>query len=160
MFFALKWHVAVRFFALLLLFIAGISFVRSKNMWIFICILLFSFGLVIFNNDIFLKLYPVLMNFNVCFMFASSLHRTPLIEKVAIKMGYMLDAKQKRYAKRVTSIWAIFMLCLAVFSLITVFLSDEIWVIFNGLISYILIGMMICVEFIVRKKVMDVHRNK
>ena len=39
-------------------------------------------------------------------------------------------------------------------SCITVFLSTEIWALFNGLISYILIGLMFVAEFIVRRKVL------
>ena len=159
-FLALNAHVAVRFLALLLLAIAGISFARNKNIWIFICVLLFSIGLVIFNDDIFLKLYPVLMNIGVCLMFALSLRGTPLIEKIAKKMGHSLDTKQKEYTRHVTCIWAIFMFCLAVISFITVFLSNEIWVMFNGLISYILIAIMIGVEFIVRKRFINVRGNK
>ena len=71
-----------------------------------------------------------------------------------------LDTKQKEYTRHVTCIWAIFMFCLAVISFITVFLSNEIWVMFNGLISYILIAIMIGVEFIVRKRFINVRGNK
>ncbi|MBO7644860.1 MAG: hypothetical protein J6S57_00985 [Alphaproteobacteria bacterium] len=93
-------------------------------------------------------------------MFALSLRDTPLIEKFAKQFGYKLDEKQQKYTKQATHAWALFMFCLAVISFVTVFLSDEIWVIFNGLISYILIAMMMGVEFIIRKKVINVHGNK
>ena len=49
---------------------------------------------------------------------------------------------------------------LAVISCVTIFLSDEIWVLFNGLISYILIAIMMGIELLVRKKIAYVHRNK
>ena len=125
-----------------------------------LCISLLGLGLVLYNNDIFLKLYPVLMNLGVCVMFALSLSGTPLIEKFAEKMGYHLGAEQKEYTKRVTCAWAIFMFCMTIISLITVFLSNEVWVVFNGLISYILISIMMGIEFMVRKKVINVHRDK
>lgn len=159
-FLALKKHVAMRFLVLLLVVAAGISFVRNKNIWIFACILLFGAGLIVFNDNIFLKLYPVLMNISVCLMFALSLRNIPLIEKIAKKMGYDLDINQKEYARRTTIAWAIFMFCLTVISFVTVFLSDEIWVMFNGLISYILIAIMMSVEFLIRKRFTNVHRNK
>lgn len=159
-FVALNEGVDLRFLALLLLLSAGISFFRNKNIWVFLCVLLLSLCLVVCNNDLFLKLYPVLMNLSVCFIFALSLRGTPLIEKIAKKMGHNLGPKQKEYTRRVTLAWAIFMLCLAIISLITVFLSNEIWVMFNGLISYVLIAIMIGVEFVIRKKVMNVHRDK
>ena len=159
-FVALNESVDIRFLALLLLLAAGISSYRNKNIWIFLCVLFFGFGLAVYKNDIFLKLYPVLMNLSMCFIFALSLRGMPLIERFAKKMGYNLGSEQKKYTKRVTYAWAIFMLCLAIISFVTVFLSNEIWVIFNGLISYILIATMIGVEFVVRKKVMNVHRDK
>lgn len=159
-FFALKRHVTVRALALLLLGIAGISFCRHKNIWLFIFILLLGTGLVIFNDDIFLKLYPVLMNACMCLMFALSLRGVPLIERVAKKIGYNLDESQREYTRRVTYAWAIFMFCLAVVSFVTVFLSDEVWVLFNGLISYVLIAIMIVVEFIIRKRFIDVRGGK
>lgn len=159
-FLALKKHVVVRFLGLLLLAAAGISFIRHKNIWIFICVLLFGAGLIVFNDDIFLKLYPVLMNTSVCLMFALSLRDTPLVEKIAKKMGYSLDTQQKEYTRHVTCAWAIFMFLLAIVSFITVFLSDETWVLFNGLISYILIAIMMGVEFLVRKRFMNVRGNK
>ena len=159
-FLALKKHMALRFLALLLLVVAGTSFVRNKNIWIFFCVLLFSAGLVIFNDAIFLKLYPVLMNISVCLMFALSMRDVPLIEKFAKKMGYNLDKNQKEYTKKATCVWAIFMFLLSVISLITVFLSNEIWVMFNGLISYILIAIMMGAEFLVRKRLLNVRRNK
>ena len=159
-FLALKKHVVVRFLGLLLLAAAGISFIRHKNIWIFICVLLFGAGLIVFNDDIFLKLYPVLMNTSVCLMFALSLRDTPLVEKIAKKIGYSLDTQQKEYTRHVTCAWAIFMFLLAIVSFITVFLSDETWVLFNGLISYILIAIMMGVEFLVRKRFMNVRGNK
>lgn len=122
--------------------------------------LLFGVGLIVFNDDIFLKLYPVLMNISVCLVFALSLRETPLVEQFAEKMGHKLDAVQKEYTRRVTYAWAIFMFFLAIASTITVFLSDEIWTLFNGLISYILIAIMMGTEFIIRKRVMNARRDK
>ena len=159
-FLILKKHMPVRFLALFLLTIAGMTFIRNKNIWIFACLLLLGTGLIIFNDNVFLKLYPVLMNINVGLMFALSLRGTPLIEKFAKKMGQNLNTKQKEYAKSATCAWAVFMLCLTIVSFITVFLSDEIWVLFNGLISYILIAIMMGTEFIIRKRFVNVHRNK
>ena len=159
-FYALKKHLAVRALALLLLTVGGISFVRNKNKWLFLCVLLCGIGLIICNNDIFLKIYPVLMNISVCLMFALSLHDVPLIEKFALKTGHKLNFEQRKYTRAATRTWAIFMLCLTMISLATVFLSNEIWVMFNGLISYILIAIMMGVEFIVRKKVKNANTDK
>ncbi len=159
-FFALKAQVAWRVMAIFLLAVAGISLVRNKNIWMFFCILFLCLGLIICKQDIFLKLYPVVMNLCVCLMFAGSVRGTPVIEKFAVKMGYILDNEQKKQTKYATYIWAGFMGLLTVISLITVFLSNAIWVWFNGLISYILIAIMIGAELLIHKKAANVHRNK
>jgi len=93
-------------------------------------------------------------------MFALSLRNTPLIEKFAKKIGYTIDAKQQKYTRNATIAWSVFMFCLTVISFTTVFLSDEIWTVFNGLISYVLIAMMMCIEFIIHKKVNNANANK
>ena len=159
-FFALKKQIALRVLSLLLVFMAGVSFAKNKNVWLFCGILLLGICLAIFNQDIFLKLYPVFMNFSVFLLFSLSLHNTPMIEKIACKMGYHLDINQKKQTKRATLFWAIFMFCLTVISFITIFLSDEIWVLFNGLISYVLIAMIIGLEFLIHKRQINVHRRK
>ena len=151
-FFALKKQVAVRIFALLLLAVGGWNFVQNKNKYMFGCVLLLCGCIAFFNQDIFVKLYPVLMNFAMCAIFALSLSRTPLIEQFAKRMGYTLNDKKQLYARHATIAWAIFMGIIGIFSLITVFLSDEIWVLYNGLISYILIALMFGIEFVIRKR--------
>ena len=65
-----------------------------------------------------------------------------------------LSEKGIVYAKKATYAWVIFMYALTCISCITVFLSTEIWALFNGLISYILIGVMFAAEFVVRRKVL------
>ena len=62
-----------------------------------------------------------------------------------------LDKNQLTYTRKATVVWAIFMFFNTVISLITVFLSTKIWVLYNGFISYILIGIMMTTEYIIRK---------
>lgn len=159
-FLALKKHIALRAVVVLLLIMAGFNFVQNKNRWVFGGILLLCMGMIIFNQNIFLKLYPVLMNFGMCVMFALSVHKTPLITKFALGMGYELNSEQKKHTLKATYAWAIFMGILTILSLVTVFLSNEVWVIFNGLISYILIGIMIVIEFLIHKRYTCAVRNK
>lgn len=159
-FFALKKQVALRAVVLVLLACASVSFIRNKNIWLFIGVLFLCAGAIVFNQDIFLKLYPVFMNLWVCMVFALSLKGTPLITTFAKKMGYVLDKSQERYTKSVTGAWALFMFFLTICSLITVFLPNEIWVMFNGFVSYILIAIMIGLEFLVRKRFINVCKNK
>ena len=61
-----------------------------------------------------------------------------------------LSENALKYTRNLTYIWCVLTFFNFVVSLITVFLSKEIWALFNGLISYILIGTLFFVEYIIR----------
>ena len=152
-FYALKQNIAVRFLGLVLLAMIIVSFLRNKNTYLFVLGLTLALLVILFNQDIFLKFYPVLMNSAICAIFALSLRKTPLITQIAQKMQKTpLNKKTVEYTQKVTYAWTIFMFVNAINSLITVFLSNEIWALYNGFISYILIGTMMLVEYIIRKR--------
>ena len=54
------------------------------------------------------------------------------------------------YTKNVTYIWCIFLFFNLTMSIITFFLSDKIWLWYNGCISYVLMGSLFAIEYIVR----------
>lgn len=74
--------------------------------------------------------------------------------RFAAQMGVELDDKGQRYAKRLTLIWALFMSTLALMALATVFGPLWLWTVFNGGVSYGLIGLLMAGELIVRRRVM------
>ena len=154
--FALKERFSILFLGMFLALVVLLSFFYHRNKFllgagIVLCVLLFSC-----NNEIVLKFYPVLMNFGIWLMFASSLRNQPLLTKFAKKMGKDLSPCVISYTRHATLAWTIFMAVCTIVSAITVFCSDFIWGIYNGLISYCLIGMMMLVEYIVRKRVVRV----
>lgn len=55
-----------------------------------------------------------------------------------------------KYTRNLTYIWAIFTFLNFLVSIYTVFLSKEIWILYNGFISYFLIGLIFIIEYIVR----------
>jgi len=151
-FIALRYNFSVRMLGLILVCMVLITLVRHKDMWLGICGVIL--GILSFASDkkIFLKLYPVFMNAMVCMMFWVSLRTVPLVQRFAEKMKYKMDDDSKKYVRRVTIVWAVFMGINTLVSLATVFMSDWIWTLYNGLISYCLIGTMIIGEYIVRKR--------
>ena len=152
-FYALKQNIAIRFLGLVLLAMVAVSFLRNKNKYFFIIGLTLSLFVIFFNQDVFLKLYPVLMNSAICAIFALSLRKTPLVTQIAQKTQKKPLTKEiLKYTRNVTCAWAIFMFINAILSLITVFMSNEIWALYNGFVSYVLIGMMMLVEYIIRKR--------
>lgn len=159
-FWALKKDIALKFIGFVLLLSVIFSWTRSKNTILFILGLLLCLSIIFFNQEIFVKLYPVLMNTGVFALFAVSLKKTPLVTKFAEKMHKTMDEATIKYTRNATYAWAIVMGCNAVVSFITIFLSDEIWTLYNGLVSYMVIGTTMLIEYIIRKKVFHDKSDK
>ena len=151
-FYALQQNVAVKFIGLVLLMVVLLSFAKNKNKYIFMSGLVLCLLIICFNQEIFLRLYPVIMNAAVCTIFALSLKKTPLVTQFAQKMHKEpLDKQKLIYTRHVTQAWAIFMFVNMLVSFATVFMSIKIWTLYNGFISYVLIGTMILSEYVIRK---------
>ena len=99
----------------------------------------------------FLKLYPPICNFTVFLVFFSSLFaKETVIQKVARACGDKLDRPAWVYTRNLTYVWCIFMFVNLLISIYTMFLSDNIWILYNGFIAYILVGTLFIVEYLVR----------
>ncbi len=105
-----------------------------------------------FTNFIALKFYPVVVNFFIFIAFFSSLFtKQTIIQKfAALTEGKELDKKTLQYTRNLTYIWVIFTLLNFLISILTLFMSEKIWALYNGLISYILIGSIFAVEYPIR----------
>lgn len=99
-----------------------------------------------------LKIYPVVVNFLFFIIFFSSLFADEtVIQKFAkINEGWILTEKIKNYTKKLTYLWCIFLFFQLLISIITCFLDDKIWIIYNGFISYILLGSFFTIEYTIR----------
>ena len=165
-------HVPLKVFSLFVVFIAlvylllatggggNLSARLKKNLR-----LLASAGLLLFagifclatGKTLFIKLYPVLMNLIFLFTFGSTLFLPPnicfrfacLAQKNLSKSH--IARRVERYCFKVTLIWCVFFFLNGTVAFYTVFWkSDKIWSIYNGGISYLLMGLLFTVEFIVR----------
>lgn len=56
----------------------------------------------------------------------------------------------RNYTRKLTYVWCVFLFVNLSISIATVFLSERIWEIYNACISYIALGVMFGVEYIVR----------
>ncbi|MBR6421354.1 AMP-binding protein [bacterium] len=132
-------------------------------------ILFFLAGLLCFMTDeaIFLKLYPVAINLIFLAFFGSTLlcgpniiFRFATLADKSVK-GSFHEKKVENYCRKVTVIWCIFFIFNGSIAILTVFAgkifgitpenADRIWSLYNGGISYILMGVLFAAEFIVRK---------
>lgn len=103
------------------------------------------------------RLYPLFISgfFLSVFLFSLSteepiIYRFATLTQPAIKSSITRD-KVKSYCRRVTIVWCAFFMLNGTAALLTaVLMSDRIWAIYTGLISYILMGALFAGEFIVR----------
>jgi uncharacterized membrane protein len=113
------------------------------------------FGFAIWSDQLFaLRLYPVIANLAVLLLFSWSLYSPPsLIERIARIQHPDLPPDGIIYTKRVTQVWCLFFIFNGAIALITALWSSfEVWSLYNGLIAYLLMGILFAGEYIVRMR--------
>jgi len=107
------------------------------------------------NSERVLKFYPVIMNVTLLGTFGATLFRPP---SMILRFACLQDGKLGdnpaivRYCVRVTMVWC----CFFVFNMgmafyTALFASSLTWSLYNGLISYILMGILFLGEMVVRR---------
>lgn len=109
--------------------------------------------LYVAKANVWFRLYPVIVVGCFLVLFSVSLFRTPLVEVFARKMGETLDERGVAYCRRVTLAWVVFLSVHLAVTVATLFMSREVWAVYNGLIAYILMGAMFAGEWIIRRRV-------
>jgi uncharacterized membrane protein len=99
-----------------------------------------------------LKLYPVLVNVALLGVFAYSLGFPPsVVERIARMREPDLPAAAIGYTRRVTQVWCGFFAANGTIALITALWSSPgVWWFYNGLIAYMLMGILFAGEYCVR----------
>ncbi len=121
------------------------------------------------GKEIFLKLYSVVISGTFLVVFGSTLFFEPniifrfatLADKKIIGSNY--ENQVKAYCKKVTIVWCCFFILNGTVAACTTFADKifglspekarEVWAVYNGGISYVLMGILFVVEFIIRKLV-------
>lgn len=99
--------------------------------------------------------YPVVVSLALLLFFAYSLFNPPpIIERLARLTEPELPPKAIVYTRRVTQIWCVFFLVNGSIALFTCLAGDiKLWTLYNGAISYLLIGILMSVEWLIRQKI-------
>lgn len=107
------------------------------------------------DNKFALKLYPAIVNSVMLAWFLISLRQaSSAIERFARLQDPDLDDAGVRYTRQVTKVWCLFFLFNGSVALLSALVfSDEWWMLYNGLIAYVLMGLLFAGEWLVRKKV-------
>ncbi|CAI2535805.1 hypothetical protein [Serratia plymuthica] len=99
--------------------------------------------------------YPVLVNVLLLLLFAYSLFSPPtVVERLARITEPQLDAAGVAYTRRVNQVWCGFFIVNGAIALATCLSGDiALWTLYNGGISYLLMGALMGIEWIVRKRI-------
>jgi uncharacterized membrane protein len=154
-------HLGVAPVAMLLAVLGLLRMWTTKRtaMWPLAVLALLCGGLsLVFQTEAWLKLYPVAMNAGALFIFAATLFRPPsFIERLARLMEPDLPESGVRWTRRVTEVWCVFFILNGSIALYTaLYCSMQVWALYNGLIAYVLMGILLGGEFVLRR----IYRQK
>lgn len=98
--------------------------------------------------------YPVLMNLGMAAAFGLSLRKGPsLVESFASITEPDPSPAARAYMRRVSLIWCLFLMVNGGISALTALAGDmALWTLYNGLISYVLMGVLFAGEYTVRRR--------
>ncbi len=95
--------------------------------------------------------YPVIVNLCLFIGFSLSLKtQTPIITRLA-SLKNVLDESGRRYTRQLTKLWCLFFCINGSIAFMTTKSSLTIWTLYNGVISYCLIGSLLVGEWVYRK---------
>ncbi|WP_228005829.1 hypothetical protein [Xenorhabdus sp. BG5] len=148
--------VIILFFVLRLLASKQQTHNQQKTGWI-LSIAGITLGLasLFLHNHQLLMYYPVVVNAVLLILFSSPLrYGPPIIERIARIKEPDLSPKGIIYTRKVTYIWCLFFMFNGAVSLGTCLYNDmTLWTLWNGMVSYLLIGLLISIEWLVRQRV-------
>jgi uncharacterized membrane protein len=106
----------------------------------------------VINSEILIRLFPVLMNFGALVLFARSLYASQsMVERFARLQEPNLPPSGVVYTRRVTQVWCFFLAVNTCVSWWTaMYATQEVWALYNGLITYVLMAFLFVGEWGVR----------
>jgi uncharacterized membrane protein len=151
-------HVSPRWIALLLV---GLALARAgvtrESFWLGAAALAMVLAAASFLGDAWmpLKLYPALVNLVMLGLFSMSLWRGPtVVERLARLRDPELPPAAVAYTRRVTQVWCGFFVVNGLVAVATaLWASTAVWTLYNGLLSYAVMGALMGGEWLVRRRV-------
>jgi uncharacterized membrane protein len=102
-----------------------------------------------------LQLYPALVNLVLLTLFALSLWKGPsVVERLARLREPDFPPAAVRYTRRVTQVWCAFFIVNGTIATVTaLWASPATWALYNGLLAYVAMGLLMGGEWLVRRRV-------
>ncbi|MCT4706060.1 hypothetical protein MUA03_09120 [Enterobacteriaceae bacterium H16N7] len=103
--------------------------------------------------------YPVVVNVVMLALFGGSLlSRMPLVERLARWREGELSPAAVSYTRRVTQVWCGFFIINGTVAVWTCLHGNlHLWTLWNGMLSYLFMGLLFAVEWVVRQRVKRRH---
>lgn len=112
------------------------------------------------NDEELLRIYPAIISISMLILFAMTLKYPPsMIETIARLKDPQLPAAAIGYTRKVTWVWCLFFAingAIAIYS--ALYSSRGFWVLYNGIIAYILMGLLLAGEWLWRHHVLNKDR--
>ncbi|MET3456895.1 MULTISPECIES: COG4648 family protein [Pseudomonas] len=127
----------------------------AGSRWMAATAIVFCVLLALFDSPLLLRWYPVLISAFMLGLFALSLkYGPPMIERLARLREPQLPAKAVVYTRQVTVAWSVFFLCNGLLAAaLTLWAPLSWWMLYTGLISYGLMGLLFAIEWLIRQRV-------
>lgn len=142
------WYAGVLLFFVVLRFAVSGNDKGPKGWLLPVSAAVFCIMVMLYDSVIMLKFYPVLMNAGMGLIFIASLADSQtLIEKFARAAGKKPPQAAAGYLRTLTLCWGVLLLFNGAIAAYTAwFTSTATWALYNGLISYLLIGCFVLLE--------------
>ena len=128
---------------------------RPGSQWMATIAIVFCLLLAVFDSPLLLRWYPVLISAFMLGLFGLSLIvGPPIIERLARLREPQLPAKAIVYTRQVTIVWCVFFFCNGLLAAaLTLWAPLSWWMLYTGLISYGLMGLLFAIEWLIRQRV-------
>ena len=129
--------------------------VALRTTWA-ICVMVLVAVTLLTGSETGLLLYPVLVSLLMFLLFFASWLKPPTVIEM---IGRMRDPERPeraiRYTRNLTLVWCAFFVVNGGIALATLALSREWWTLYNGLISYLLLGALFFGELLFRRRLLE-----
>lgn len=128
---------------------------KPGSLWMAITAIVFCLLLALFDSPLLLRWYPVLISAFMLGLFGLSLkYGPPMVERLARLREPQLPARAIVYTRQVTIAWSVFFLCNGLLAAaLTLWAPLSWWMLYTGLISYGLMGLLFAIEWLIRQRV-------
>ncbi len=128
---------------------------RPGSLWMALSAIAFCGLLALLNSPLLLRWYPVLISAFMLGLFGLSLKfGPPMVERLARLREPQLPDVAIDYTRQVTRVWSLFFLCNGLIAAaLTLWAPLSWWMLYTGLISYGLMGLLFAIEWLVRQRV-------